>query len=119
MANTCTVDNLLYILYLAIKTRPFILAEVQQIKTKDNWIDILLEVYQHSLAGQWSQGKITWLRNMDRFEGQNHWDTFGSEYDFVVCRLDYILYTERMSVCDAQKCPSPHTQKPSWTVVIL
>lgn len=93
-------------MYLDMNTRPFILLEIEQMKMKDNWMNVLLlEVYQHISVGQWSQGKNSWLKNMDRFKGKDQWDAFGTEDDFVVCCLDYIHYTETMSVCDAHKCP--------------
>ncbi|XP_056613419.1 120.7 kDa protein in NOF-FB transposable element [Triplophysa dalaica] len=119
LTNTCTIDNLLYILYLAMKTRPFILAEVEQIKTKDRWMSTLLEVFRHFLVGQWSQGKISWLQNIDRFQGNRMWNAFGTEHDFVVSRLDYIHSSERMSVCNNKKCPSPQLQNSCWNVAIL
>lgn len=119
MTNTCTIDSLLYIMYLAMNTRPFILLEIEQMKMKDKWMNALLEVYQHFSVGQWSQGKISWLQNMDHFKGKDQWDTFGTEDDFVVCRLDYIHYTERMSVCNADKCPSPQIPKPCWNVDVV
>lgn len=62
LSNTCTIDNLLYILVLLMKTRTFILSEVERIKAKDNWMSTLLEVYQHFLVEQWSQ--ISWLKTL-------------------------------------------------------
>lgn len=70
MTNTCTVDNLLYMLFLSMRTRPFILRVIEEIQSKDVWLKALLDVYQHLLVGQWEQGKISWLKNVDRFKGE-------------------------------------------------
>lgn len=93
--------------------------QFEQMKMKDSWMNTLLEVYQHFSVGQWSQGKISWLKNLDRFKGKDLWNAFGSEGDYVVCRLDYIHHNERLSVCDARKCPFPELPKLCWSVAVL
>lgn len=47
LANTCTVDNLLYFIVLSMKTRPSLLSEIESKQTHDKCFKLLLKVYLH------------------------------------------------------------------------
>ena len=97
ITNTCTIDNLLYMLYLSMK-RPCIKNDLKIVAHLDPWISTLLEVNQLFEQREWSQGKLLWLNKIDRFKG-NSWDCFGTEEDFAASRLDYMVKTEIQQNC--------------------
>ena len=103
MTNTCTVDNLLYTLHLAIKRRPGIKSDLKTTANLDPWIDTLLQVHE-LFEREWSQEKFLWLNTIGRFKGQS-WNTFGTEEDMVACRLDFLLTTEIDQKCLNAACP--------------
>ncbi|XP_049333623.1 uncharacterized protein LOC111189336 [Astyanax mexicanus] len=116
MVNTCTIDNLLYILHLIMKKRVSILNEIELAQSKDHWLKTLLEVHRLFSAKEWFQGKLAWLKNFPRLKGKSVWDTFGTENDFIVSRLDYVQKTEWILKCDANDCPLLSLTKTDRTV---
>ncbi|XP_063790376.1 uncharacterized protein LOC134945180 [Pseudophryne corroboree] len=111
LRNTCSVDNLLFITHMAIRKYDWILNELDGLKTQDSSINTLLKVYQHFQRKDWIKGKIEWLKQLNRFRGQTVWDAYGSEEDFVVCRLNYLLTTTVESICSGPFCPEPVTNR--------
>lgn len=87
--NVCTVDNLLYILHLAIKRRPGIKTDL--IASSNNWIATLLQVHDLFEKNAWSQGKFLWLNTIGWFKGTS-WDTWLE--DMAACQLDFLMSTE-------------------------
>ena len=104
MTNTCTVDNLLYTLHLAIKRRPGIQNDLSKNANIDSWMSTLLQVHRLFDQREWSQGNLLWLNTIARFKGQS-WDAFGTEEDMVVSRLDYLQKTEITQTCQNVACP--------------
>ncbi|KAI7804047.1 hypothetical protein IRJ41_021519 [Triplophysa rosa] len=120
LRNTCTIDNLLYFLFLAMKKAPFLLSEIQNKQTFDRCFRLLLMVYNHFVMRQWSLGRISWLdQTSDQFKGKQLWDTFGTEQEFVVCHLKYTLQTTRQFVCNGHNCPNPAKEYKYDTVAVL
>lgn len=62
MTNTCTVDNLLYMLHMTVKRRPGIKIDLNT--CSNNWISTLLQVHKLFEKTEWSQGKLLWLNFM-------------------------------------------------------
>ncbi|XP_078250374.1 uncharacterized protein LOC144589491 isoform X3 [Pogona vitticeps] len=118
LRNTCTIDNLLFIIHMAIRNYDWILKELDSLKTEDLSIAIFLKVHQHFLSKDWIKGKIEWLKHLNRFEGRTVWDAYGSEEDFVVCRLNYLLTTTVESICNGPFCPDPVTVRSSNLIEI-
>lgn len=120
LSNTCTVDNLLYIIFLAMKTRPSLLSEIENKQAHDKCFKLLLKAYQHFMLRQWSQGKIAWLQETSKcFHGKQQWDVFGTETQFMVSHLDYVHQTKRQYICDGHDCPNPTKEYPDDTVVAV
>ncbi|KAL6455453.1 hypothetical protein MHYP_G00361190 [Metynnis hypsauchen] len=113
LTNTCTVDNLLYTIHLSMKKFPKIVEELESLKNKDQWIDCLLKIHCHFTNRQWTEGKILWLSNFPRFQGKKYWDCFGSEEDFISCRLDYLQATQWEITCSSENCPLPSLRRTS------
>jgi len=107
LANTCTVDNLLYFIFLAIKTRPSLLGEIECKQVHDKCFKLLLKVYQHFMLQQWPQGKnILASRNIKIFP-------------WKCSHLDYVHQTKRQYICNGHDCPNPTKEYPDDTVVAV
>ncbi|XP_041865592.1 uncharacterized protein LOC121655185 isoform X2 [Melanotaenia boesemani] len=104
LTNTCTVDNLLYTIHLAIKRRSGIESDLQKHSHVDPWIATLLQVHDHFNKKEWGQGKLLWLNQIGRFKGQL-WNAFGTEEDMVTYRLGFLLNTELAGKCQSPDCP--------------
>lgn len=103
MTNTCTVDNFLYTLHLAVKRKPGIKNDLQTNANLDPWICTLFQVHE-LFEKEWTQGKLLWLNTIGRFKG-HAWNAFGTEEDMVVCRLEFLLTTEIVQQCLNASCP--------------
>lgn len=49
LSNTCTIDNLLYFIFLAMKNRPSLLSEIENKQALDKCFKALLRVHQNFL----------------------------------------------------------------------
>lgn len=116
MTNTCSIDNLLYTMHLAIKNKPGIKNELQKLSRCDKWISTLLHVHNLFEKEEWAQGKAVWLNKIGRFKGST-WDAFGSEEDMITCRLEFLQSTEVLQACFNPACPTAQRRYNSIDIV--
>lgn len=103
MTNTCTIDNLLYNLHLAIKRGPGIKDDLEKASKHDVWVSTLLQVHKLFQKKDWAQGKLLRLNQIGRFIGQS-WDAFGTKEDMITCRLQFLHSTEIRQECINPSC---------------
>lgn len=120
LSNTCTIDNLLYFIFLAMKNRHSLLSEIQNKQALDKCFKALLKVHQHFLLRQWSQGKISWQWETSKCfrEKQQQWDLYGTEAEFMTSHLQYLHSTTRQFICDDHDCPNPVKESTQMTPLL-
>lgn len=74
LTNTCTIDNLLYIIHLILSRYTQVVVQIESSFGEDLWLWSLLEVHQHFLRREWTQGRIAWLMNFHQFKEKIVWD---------------------------------------------
>ena len=118
--NTCTIDNLLWIISTMINNYPLLRRVLN-----DSQQDIcrhLLMVCTHVSHGDWVQAKIHWLHRVCKMELQVHqkqtWDAFGSEYDMFARYMSAFQSNHQKSSCSNGNCPRRETTINSGDIFI-
>lgn len=111
LTNTCTLDNLLHILHLILSRYPEVMVQVEAASGDDLWLQSLLDVHQHFLRIEWTQGRIAWLKNLHQFTAKTLWDCFGHENHFLVSSLSTMQMVKETSSCPKQDCAFTHIHK--------
>ena len=94
MTNTCTVDNVFYILLVTVTTRPDLRQEVEDYRESIGSIDNLLRYLDMTSVKESDQAKGSWLQNVCKYDPRDKvWDAYGSKESQILGFID--IFQER------------------------
>ena len=109
LKNTCPIDNLLYILYINIKTNEnckVLLGDSSPLR------DLLVRIIELVEKRDWFLARTKWIETFcvkktkaEQIENTLYIDFFSSEFELFVFYLSTIHATEQTTRCNAQDCP--------------
>ena len=114
MTNTCTVDNVFYILLVIVTTRPDLRKEMEDYRESIDNIDNLLWCLDMMSVEEWDQAKGYWLQNVCKYDPRDKvWDAYGSEESQILGFIDKFQERTWTSTCSSKDCPRTTTKKES------
>lgn len=111
--NTCPLDNLLFVFFKIVTTRPDILQLIQN-ESSSALCRYLVHLKTLGEKGNWTKAKILWLHTFcgysvteeERRLGRATWNVYGSEYNVITRHLSDIQATRQTSKCLRKDCPA-------------
>ena len=85
LSNTCTIDNILTVLYIIVCSRPDVLQELK--KCTDTATQVVLEIcLNEMLQRKWTEAKVKFVQDLLKKRGSKV-DLFGTEFEMAVKHL--------------------------------
>ena len=108
LANTCPVDNLLFMVYRVMLKNAACLSWLQENAEAIPVCQILVDIFDSFKAGEWQNGRRRWLEMCCQFSTKvSDWNVWGSETDRFVLPFSEIQETIAKSNCSLPDCPEP------------
>ena len=105
MVNTCTVDNMLFILHMVQLARHDLSSYLEQSDVQE--LVILHKIHKLFVKGHHAEGKFMWLKQFKDFSNCTKIDAHGSEDEYFASRFHTILSTTYTSTCSQETCKQP------------
>ena len=119
MTNTCTVDNVFYILLVIVTTRPDLRQEMEDYRENFGNIDNLLWCLDMMSVEEWDQAKGSWLQNVCKYDPRDKvCDAYGSEETRILGFIDKIQERTWTSTCRSKDCPEPIRRRKTATIIL-
>ena len=116
MTNTCTVDNVFYILLVIVTTRPDLRQEMEDYRENFGNIDLLWCLDMMSVE-EWDQAKGYWLQNVCKYDPrENVWDAYGSEESRILGFIEKFQERTWTSTWSSKDCPEAIRRRKAATI---
>ena len=106
LSNTCTIDNLLFITWVLIRSEKSINMWMQEKAATIPACRALLKAGEHFTSKQWALGKTVWLKTFNLGEPNENsvWDVWGGESEQFVMHYGFAQETFTESLCSNTRC---------------
>ena len=116
LVNTCSIDNMLFMIHLLITSRDDIKQWLASHAT--DVAATLLKVSELFGSEQWAEGKLLWVEQFINQKPPALIDLYGTEYEKFVRVFAAVQETETTRQCTNRICNSqPLTRKNQWNRV--
>ena len=108
MINTCTVDNVVYILLVIVTKTPDLRQEMDDYREIIANIDHLLWCLDMMSVKEWDEARGSSVQNVWTYDPWDKvWDTSGSEESHMLGFIDKFQDKTWTSTCSSKDCPEP------------
>jgi hypothetical protein len=107
MTNTCTIDNSLYIMHVALSDDDELESSFRM--SNDPVLNRLYNIHKAFQRGDFFGGEYLWFEQFPELitSNDNIIDSFGGEDDFFFCKLQHQTRTVFTNVCSNLECRNP------------